>query len=440
MKNKILATALIISLPIFLTGCVLQELPVIGKYFPNVSVPNPLNTSADLSVWGVWESPEVMDELIAKFNEKYPDIRITYEDRSVMSVDDYKERVTGRLQEGSAADVILVHNTWVKELSSSLSPASSRIMDAGTYRTTFYEVAYESGVVNGEVVAVPAYYDGLALLYNKEHFDEIDQVTPPTAWEEFRRVAGKLTIRDDDGNLVRAGAAIGSARNIAFAPDILGLMFSQAGVVVPDNLDTRSAQDALAFYTSFLTTDGVWSSDFEESLTAFAKGEVSMIFAPSWALQNVMTNNMDLKIGVAPVPQAVEDNPANWASFWMYAVSGSTSESGAAWEFVKFMSEQETQLAYFDAASKVRNFGPIFSRVDLKDQLLQGPSSSMLGVYLESAPTASSSIFTARSGNEEAEEAIRTAIEAVILESRGNSTEGMEPSEALQVVKGTLTQ
>lgn len=433
MKNKILAAILIASLPLFLTACTLADIPVIGKYLggdkegsggKTVGVPTTIN------MWGLWDTPEIMEVLINEYQAQNTMVTVSYDDRSIVKPDQYKETVIGRLKEGGAPDVILVHNTWLPYIKDYLEPMPGSMMGAQDYSQKFYPVVTESAVIDGKIYAAPSYYDGLVLVYNKDHFDEIDQTTPPTAWEEFRRIALALTVKGEDGKFVRAGAAIGSADNIDFFSDILGLMFAQAGVSIPDQLDSKSAQDALSFYTLFLKSDGVWSNTLPEASRAFVNGEVSMIFVPTWNLLDIVKANPNMNIGVAPVPQAVSDNPVAWGSFWMYAVPKSSSNAGVAWDFINFITQENQQTSLFTEAVKYRPFGAPSGLVSAANQSASTPSYQYIKPALDTAPIAKSSYFTARSGNKAEVDALKAAVKAVLS---GDSSQ-----EALTQCKETL--
>lgn len=403
-------------LPFFVTACSLKELPVIGKFFGGTPA---INKSGTINVWGLWEDVEVMDVLINKYKEKNPNASIVYDNRSIQKSDQYRDTLYTRLtQEDTAGsdvgDVVLVHESWVPKMKEYLSPAPAFFMDTKTYASSFYPPAAENAVLDGKIYASPVYYDGLALVYNKKHFKEIDQETPPTAWEEFRRLALKLTQKDKDGNLIRGGAAIGTSKNIDFFSDIVGLLLAQAGVSVPSGLDTEDARDALTFYTNFVNEDGVWNETMPEASTAFAQEKVSMIFIPSWNLLDIIRVRPDLEIGVAPVPQAVPENPVSWASFWMYAVPEKSKNKEAAWDFIKFLSTEEAQLLMFSTASQYRTYGAPYSLAILRDQASSGSAAQYIKPYLDTAPFSKGSVFAARAGNTNTVNALKDAISLAI--------------------------
>jgi len=417
MKNKIFTAILLISIPFILTACTVSNIPVIGKYLSGGgsegSSPAP-EKPVNLTFWGVWEKPNVMDSVFSKYKIDKSNVTVSYDDRSVLGADQYKETVVTRLKEGAAPDIVMVHNSWLPYIIDYLSPAPDEIISASDYTQKYYTIASDAAVRNNQVYAVPWYYDGLVLVYNKDHFSEIDQLTPPTAWEEFRRIALALTVKSQDDQFVRAGAAIGTANNIDFATDILGLMFAQAGITIPENIDSKSAQDALGFYTIFVKSDGVWDKSLPEASKAFSAGKVSMIFLPTWNLMDIIEANPNMNIGVAPVPQAVAERPVSWGSFWMYAVPKSSSNQKAAWDLIKYITDDQQQDNMFRKASETRPYGPPFASKNLIPNLDTYPTSVFLKPVINTAPFAKSSYFSARSGNKLEVDALREAIESVL--------------------------
>lgn len=425
LHRKYLFVLSLLVLPFLLTACSVQELPVIGKYFGKGAV---VGGPTTLTVWGMWESPEVMKAVVAKYEATHPNVKINYEDRSQMKPTDYKDTVFSRAAKDTGADVVLVHNTWVPKLKGSLTPMPAKLMDAQTYAQTYYPASASSAVADGKIYAIPQYYDGLALVYNKAHFDAIGQKSAPTAWDEFRGLATKLSQRSE-GKLMRAGAAIGNANNVDFFSDILGLLFTQAGADMPKDLDSQYTKDALTYYTNFVKVDGVWDDTFPEASEAFAKEKVSMIFIPAWNLLDIIKSRPDLQIGVAPVPQASPKDPTTWGSFWMFAVPAGSKNQAAAWDFAHYMGQEEAQLTMYSEASKYRSYGAPYSMVSLSGQL---SSQQYLKTYLDTAPYSKSSELASRAGNVVQVTALKEAVNAVLS--------GQDVTTALTAAKGKMLQ
>jgi len=416
VKSKILTLLLVLTLPLFITACTLADLPVVGKFFGGGGPqegPETVDTGpASLNVWGIWERKEVMDVVVQKYNEAYPDVTINYDDRSVLKpLVDYKERVFKRAADLSGPDVMRVHISWLPTLYPSLEPMPESMMSVDTLRGMFYPVAADNLVFDNRIYGLPAFYDGLVLVYNKDHFAEIGQTEAPTAWEEFRRLALELTLRGEGNRIVRAGAAMGTADNIDFFSDILGMLFSQAKVSLPAEIDAKPAQDALAFYTNFVMEDEVWASDLPEASVAFAQEKVSMIFVPAWNLLDILAARPDLNIGVAPVPQALPDDPASWASFWVDVVPKSSQNTLAAWSYIDFITREEQQKLIYSEASNYRVFGPPYSSMGLKSELSENP---YLAPVLDTAAFAQTNELAGRAGNRRQVDAMKEAVNSVL--------------------------
>lgn len=427
-KSKLVTLVLLLSLPLFITACTLADIPVVGKYFGGGGGGG--STSSTLTVWGLWENQDVANTIITRFNEQYPNVTVNYEDRSVIKpLVDYKERVYRRALDETGPDVMRVHISWLPSLRNSLVPMPEGMMSAADFETKFYGVATDNLVADGKIYGMPVYFDGLVLVYNKDHFEEIGQLEPPKAWEEFRRLAVALR-KTDKGELVRGGAAMGTAENIDFFSDIIGLLMSQTGLVgsnFPNGIDSKAGADALSFYTNFVKEDNVWSDRFPEAASAFTQEKVSMIFVPVWNLLDIISARPDMNIGVAPVPQALPDAPVTWGSFWVDVVPQASKNAKAAWEYIAFTTSSEQQLFAFSESSKYRVYGAPYSLLSLSAELADNP---YLNPLLQGAPYAKTNILAGRAGNQRQVDSMKGAVNDVLA--------GRSPQAALKMVKEEL--
>jgi multiple sugar transport system substrate-binding protein len=429
MKYKFLVLALVPLFAVFLTACSLQELPVVGKFFSPKEDTSPVT----LNFWGMWEPSSVYEPVIASYKEKKSYVSVNYENRALGGdIYDYKNRIFQGSQTGSAPDIYMVHNGWVPRFAALglFSPAPDDIASKLNMSERYYKVASDSGVVDGKVYAVPAYYDGLALVYNKSHFKDVNQTSPPTTWEEFRVLALKLTVRGEDDVLLRSGAAVGGANNIDHFSDVLGLLWAQANVKIPEDIDSERAVDALAFYTSFYTEDKIWNDDMPESITSFVRGQTSMLLVPSWQVLNILNEVPNASdVGVAPAPQVPRAaQQANWGTFWMYAVPANSPHKDLAWDFLLHLSDPAQAKAIYSNQSKIRKFGAPYAHIELAKDLSANP---YVTPYLAGAPTAKSAEIAGRSGNRNQVAALQGVINDII-------NDVATPEEALAKAKNTL--
>jgi len=429
-KNKTLA--LLVTLPVFLGGCSPKNLPLIGKFFGGGA---PKEVS--LTVWGLWEADTTLQPLLQKYMEEHTNVKITYEDRSIMPLVDYKERVFTRAFEGTKPDVVMAHASWIPRLVSGdgLWAVPSGVFDSNYVDSNFFPVVKEMGVTNGSLYSLPSTYDGLVLVYNKRHFEEKGITSPPVDWEEFRRDAISLSVveilEDEQRVLIKSGAAMGMANNIEHFSDILGLLFAQSGVKIPEELDSSQAQDAFSFYMNFIKEDGVWDASMPEAVLAFAEGKTSMIIVPTWRLYELLESDLidPTSVGVAAVPQAVQENPVTWATYWTWVVPKSSPSPNESWDLIKFLVDEEQQASLFSEASKVRPFGSIYSSSILSQNLT---TNSYLRPAIETAPYAKTAEIAARSGNNRQYTALQQAVNDALA--------GKSVAEALAIAKEAINK
>lgn len=345
---------------------------------------NPSLTSPDeitLTYWGLWEPPGIMKELITAFEAEHPGIKVQYQQQTIK---DYRERLQNALTNGSGPDIFRFHLTWSPLLATQLSPIPSSVMSAADFEAQHYPVAKTWLQSNNGYLGIPFMYDGLGLFYNREIFEAAGK-TPPQTWEELRRTALELTVKNKENVIQRSGVSLGTTSNVDNWSDIVGLLLMQNGAN-PANPTTQEAQDALTFYTIFSRSDRVWDDTLPSSTVAFSTGKVAMMIAPSWRALEVRQNNPDLQFAIAPVPQ-LPNSTVNWASIWVDGVSNTADKArqDAAWKFLSYLNQKETLRTWYALASKERLFGEIFARTDMADQLSQDP---FVGAYVSQAPTA----------------------------------------------------
>jgi ABC-type glycerol-3-phosphate transport system substrate-binding protein len=144
-----------------------------------------------------------------------------------------------------------------------------------------------------------------------------------------------------------------------------------------------------------------------------------MVFVPSWRILDILAVNPTLNMGIATVPQALSNEPAAWASFWMLAVPASSKNAAAAWSFINYVGSEEAELLMFSEASKIRPFGAPYARVSAAPQL---SANTYLKPVLDEAPFAKSAELSARAGDDKVTNALKDAVNAVLKGSANSVT------------------
>jgi multiple sugar transport system substrate-binding protein len=379
-----------------------------------------------LTYWGLWEASSVFEDVLADFKAENPTIDVNYVQQKHP---DYRERLQTAIASQNGPDLFRYHASWTPMLANELAAMPSSIMSVSEYRNTFYPVAAQQLQVNGQIVGIPLMYDGLALYYNKDIL-ETAGLQPAQTWAALKTQATQLTVRSSDG-IERAGLAVGNASNVDHFSDIIGLLMLQNGADLTDPT-SKEAQEALQFYTNFVKADNVWSEDLPNSTVAFARGEVAMMFAPSWRVHEIQAINPDLNFGITQVPSLGSDRVA-WATYWAEGVNSKSSNKTEAWKLLKYLSSAEVMKKLYNDQSQTRAFGEPYSRVDLADELASDP---FVAPYLSDAPYATSWYLNSMTfDNGINDQLIKYYVDAV-----NAVLDGRQPTEVMETVDSGTTQ
>jgi multiple sugar transport system substrate-binding protein len=348
--------------------------------------------SGQVTWWGLWEEPSIVTPLITSYESTHPGVKVSYIKQSQQ---DYRERLTNALAKGTGPDIFSFHNSWVPMFRGDLDSLPAAVMNPADFAKTFYPTV-SSDLSNGNsIVGIPLGYDALTLFYNEDIFAKAGK-TPPATWDDLRVLARELTIKDDQGVITQAGIALGRTENVDHWPEILALLMLQNNVDLSSPVG-KNAEGALTFFTNFSLVDGVWDATLPPSTQAFAAGKLAMYIAPSWRYFEIKSSNPDLKFKTAIIPQVPKDNPSQpditYATYWAQGVSAKSSNKTAAWDFLKFLSTQESMQKMFQSAATTRGFGQIYPRTDMAQLLSDHP---ILGPIVSQAPGAQSWFLASR--------------------------------------------
>lgn len=338
-KTKVIILSIIggavLLLVLFVIGFLSQE-----KEEPRYQV------EATLNFWGVEDSALAYEEIIGNFENIYPNVKVEY--RGFEDVDSYERTLLNALAAGTGPDIFMVRNNDLFKKYDKITPIPETYYTLLELRNDSPEVVEKDFVLaDGVIYALPLSIDTLSLIYNKDIFNEEAVVFPPKTWEDFRDLVPQLVRYDENGRVKRAAAAMGGARNIKNAKDILSLLMMQFGAsMVSDDYKTatfsvREGESALEFYTQFanpISEYYTWDDYMSDSIGAFAKEEAAMLIDYSSAVHEIKSRAPFLNIGVAPVPQPKNaEKQMSYASYWGYTVSSQSKYPGVAWDFILYM-------------------------------------------------------------------------------------------------------
>jgi len=354
-----------------------------------------LLSPVELSWWGTLDDPEAFTEIIADYTVSHPHIKINYRK---LREEEFEKELLNALAEDRGPDIVSLRNDAVIKNLSKLEPlpASTRMAYAVTQKSLgikeetftevrenpsitpiqlqnlFVDVVKEDVVIDGKIYGLPLSVDTLVLFYNRDLLNSAGIPLPPADWLTVQENIKRLTFRNQNGALVQGGIALGTAGNVENAADVLSLLMMQNGAqmitgkqatfgLIPTTAADRSynpGPEAVVFYTDFANSAKEaysWSTDFPNSIDAFAEGRVAMVFGYQRHINYLEAKRAGkLNYGIAKVPQIQIQGRAeiNYASYWVQAVTQKSKNKNEAWEFVQLLTRHDQAKKYTEKTKR----------------------------------------------------------------------------------------
>lgn len=317
----------------------------------NTSSANETNTQKQETVkpvtikLGMWSSSpaekKIVDDQIAKFKEKYPNIDVQIE----TIVGDYMQKLQTELASNTAPDIFYLDSMPAPQLMSSgvLEPLDDYIKKYNVDVNDFEPALLSTFQWEGKTYGLPKDFNTLALFYNKDMFKAAGINEPPKTWEELRDVAKKLTKDGVKGLVLSADLA----RFDAFINQNGGSVYQDGKVTL--NLP-QNAQ-ALDFYVGFITKDKVadtpqnmgegWNGD------AFAAKKAAMAIEGGWMIPFLKEKAPDLNYGIAELPAGKQKS--TMAFTVAYVMNKNSQHKDEAFKLIEFLTGKEGQQFVVDS-------------------------------------------------------------------------------------------
>jgi len=332
-----------------------------------------------LTMWGVFDDETVFKPMIDLYQSLNPNVTINYVKKDY---NEYIQQSVDAIAAGKGPDIWMLRNDWVFEQSDKLktmTPGLFKKSDQDTrtdiqiYKDMFPNIAVQDNIINDQIYGIPLSIDTLAVYYNKQHFNEVQNNLysqnkssdallfnySPNTWEDFMKMSQMLTKKDANGNITRSGAALGTASNISNASDIA------AALMIQNNTEMTSADrltatfnlpiskqtgelvypgtEALKFYTSFSDQkfgNYMWNNSLENSILAFEKGTASMMISYGYTRKRLSQEAPQLQYGIGPFPQINgATTSSDFASYYSVTVTNNSKYPVSSWSFIKFLYE-----------------------------------------------------------------------------------------------------
>ncbi|WP_342372790.1 sugar ABC transporter substrate-binding protein [Propioniciclava soli] len=300
-----------------------------------------------LTVWAMGVEGEELPGLVEGFKAENPDVTVNV---TAVPWDSAHDRFTAAIAAGTTPDVAQVGTTWMGEFVglNALDPTPDLIDPS-----MFFEGAQSTTEVDGTSYAVPWYVETRLLYYRTDIAEAAGITEAPATWDDLKAMA--TAMKGAEGvrwpiSLLPGGT--GSWQTV------LPLMWSNGGQVVNDDqtaftFDTPENVEALQYYQSFFTeglantapTSGTTEADF-------VSGAVPMFISGPWmmsSVENLGGEGFADQYAVAEMPTKVTN--ASFIGGSNLAVFSASENRDAAWKLVDYLTQEETQIEWFDMTS-----------------------------------------------------------------------------------------
>lgn len=374
----------------------LAALPLLGLRCKSPVTAEPVK----LTYWRVFDDPDSMSEIITAYRQIHPNVSI---ELKKIRYEEYERLFLEALAEDRGPDIFSVHNSWLGKYQSKIAPLPKTVTlpfqsVQGTFKKevitelktiptitpanirknyldvvasdVIRNVKTEDNKMEEQILGLPLSVDTLVLFYNKDILNAAGIATEPKNWDEFLSDVARVTKFDEQGNIIVAGASLGTTNNIPRFNDILSVLMMQNGAIMTDannyatfHLVPPTAQDktfrpgieALRFYTDFASANKqayTWNASMPDALEEFVAGKTAFFLGYNYQIPVIKSRASQLRWAIAALPQVNPEHKTNVANYWAETVSKKTKHADEAWDFIQFASSAVQAEKYLNKTLK----------------------------------------------------------------------------------------
>lgn len=255
-------------------------------------------------------------------------------------------------------DIFSVDQIWVPRFAKWTQPLNRYFM--ASERELIINQALKSCYYNGDLVAVPLYFDISLLYYNNDQLKKLpnystikNELENFITWEKFFDISKELKKYGKPVYLFPADNYEG------LMCSFIELMESQnAKIFVGDsiNLKTKEAEKSLQLLvdlvSSGITPQVVTKYRETECYNKFVKEDGFFLRGWTglsvWYKQNYNDEDVSSKYFVAPIPHFKDAKPASITGGWNLMLAKNSKNKSASVEFIKFLLSEQSQKILFE--------------------------------------------------------------------------------------------
>ncbi len=306
----------------------------------------------ELTFWhGYTEADgDVLEQIVADFNESQGDITITTEINPWAVID---ETLLPALSAGNGPEIVAMpaERLPVYADRGAFVSLDDFYADPANNVENVNPGAVDMITVNDTKFGVPTGFVPLAVYYNKALFEAAGITEPPATWDEWVETAKALTIDENgDGTPEQYGVVLPDHATVANGlwPS---LFYGNGGQIVEGGdtavIDSPENAETLEFWRSAIVDDKI-SPTGVDGIGAdgvFSGGQAAMTIGGPWMVFIAADNNIDY--GIAPIPAGPVEQASSAIGVSMAITEqDDPAKAAAAEEFFAYFLNDENSVAW----------------------------------------------------------------------------------------------
>lgn len=292
--------------------------------------------------FATWDDAELLDNqqrLVDEFNKSQDEIEVTLEAYG----NDYDTKITAGLGSGDAPDVMYMWD--YPTYSNSLEPLDSYIEKEGEdYKANFYEALWPYNSQDDQIYGIPVSVVTSCLYYNKDIFDQAGMEYPADDW----------TWNDLEAASVELQKKVPDVTGFSFGMKTLPYTFemylwSNGAAFVDEkgnlegNLNSKESIEVFEMFQNMAQSGSGYAAESGVS-SDFLGSKTAMYVDGTWPIQQLEAEGINF--GIAQIPRFEgHDKSVSVINTCGIAISQSSKNKDAAWEFVKYWTGEDLNIA-----------------------------------------------------------------------------------------------
>lgn len=306
-------------------------------------------TKIRFATWDVAEDVDKQQELVDKFNEEHDDIEVTLEAYG----SDFDTKISAGMGSGDTPDVMYMWN--YPAYYDGLEPLDDYIAEEGDeYKSNFYNTLWDYNMMDGSTYGIPVGFTTHCLFYNKDLFDQagLEYPTADWTWDDLQAAAKTISEKTD-------------AKGFSFQmkPDPYdfemylwsnGSAYCNEEGEMDGSLNSDESKEAFQMFQD-MEEEGYATATEGDGTDEFRAGSTAMYVYGSWSINTL--NEDGVNYGVTTIPafaDAGQDSVSILSSSGL-SMSKDSEHKDAAWEFIKYWTNEECNKARIGTELPVLN-------------------------------------------------------------------------------------